>query len=140
MFVDIISALASSCASKVKGTCTAIWSPSKSALNATHTKGWSWIAFPSINFGSKACRPNLWRVGALFNITGCSLITSSRTSHTSGVSLSTSFFAALMVVANSLCSNFPYTNGLNSSKAIFFGNPHWCNFKVGPETITDLPE
>ena len=51
-------------------------------------------------------------------------MTSSRTSQTSGVSLSTSFFAALIVVANSLFSNFPYTNGLNSSNAIFLGRPH----------------
>ena len=43
---------------------------------------------------------------------------------TSGVSLSTSFLAALMVVASSFCSSFPYTYGLNNSRAIFFGNPH----------------
>ena len=107
LLVDIISALASSWASNVKGTWTAIWSPSKSALNATHTNGWSWIAFPSINFGSNAWSPSLWSVGALLSKTGCSLITSSSTSQTSGVSLSTSFFAAFIVVANSLFSNFP---------------------------------
>ena len=67
-------------------------------------------------------------------------MTSSRTSQTSGVSLSTSFFAAFIVVANSLFSSFPYTNGLKSSRAIFFGNPHWCNLRLGPATITDLPE
>ena len=65
------------------------------------------MAFPSINLGSKACSPNLCKVGALLSKTGCSLITSSRTSHTSGVSLSTNFFAALMVVASSLFSSFP---------------------------------
>ena len=32
------------------------------------------------------------------------------------------------------------TQGLNNSKAIFFGKPHWCNFSSGPTTITDLPE
>jgi hypothetical protein len=51
-------------------------------------------------------------------------MTSSKTSHTSGVSLSTSFFAALIVVASSRCSSFPYTKGLKSSYAIFFGRPH----------------
>ena len=39
LLVDIIKALASSCASNVNGTWTAIWSPSKSALNATQTRG-----------------------------------------------------------------------------------------------------
>jgi len=34
LFEDIIKARASSCASMDSGTCTAIWSPSKSALNA----------------------------------------------------------------------------------------------------------
>ena len=27
-------------------------------------------------------------------------------------------------------------NGLNSSNAIFFGRPHWCNFNSGPTTIS----
>ena len=34
--------------------CTAIWSPSKSALKAEHTNGCNRIAFPSINTGSNA--------------------------------------------------------------------------------------
>src|SRR3989475_278790 len=42
---EIISTRASSCASNESGTCTAIWSPSKSALNAAHTSGWMRIAF-----------------------------------------------------------------------------------------------
>ncbi len=140
LFVDIIRARASSWASIDNGTWTAIWSPSKSALKATQTNGWSWIALPSTSNGSNAWIPSLCKVGALFKRIGCSLMTSSNISHTSGVSLSTSFFAALMVVANSFCSSFPYTYGLNSSSAIFFGNPHWCNFRLGPATITDLPE
>ena len=36
------------------GTWTAIWSPSKSALNAVQTSGCSWIALPSISTGSNA--------------------------------------------------------------------------------------
>ena len=51
--------LASACASSLIGTWTAIWSPSKSALNAAHTNGWSLIARPPINFGSNAWRPSL---------------------------------------------------------------------------------
>src|SRR5437763_516278 len=40
-------------------TCTAIWSPSKSALNAEQTSGCSWMALPSIIFGSDASIPRL---------------------------------------------------------------------------------
>ncbi len=39
LFVLIIKTRASICASIESGTCTAIWSPSKSALKATHTSG-----------------------------------------------------------------------------------------------------
>jgi len=39
LLVDIISTRASSCASSESGTCTAIWSPSKSALKAAQTSG-----------------------------------------------------------------------------------------------------
>ena len=49
LLVDIISTRASSCASSDSGTCTAIWSPSKSALKAEHTNGCSWMALPSIS-------------------------------------------------------------------------------------------
>ena len=41
LLVDIIRARDSTCASIESGTWTAIWSPSKSALYATHTSGWS---------------------------------------------------------------------------------------------------
>ena len=140
LFVDIIKTLASNCASKLNGTCTAIWSPSKSALNAAHVKGCNSIAFPSINFGSNAWTPSLWSVGALFNITGCSLTINSKASQTSFLSLSTSFLACFIVDANPSLFNLAYKNGLNYSKAIFLGKPHSCNFKSGPTTITDLPE
>ena len=119
---------------------TAIWSPSKSALNAAQVKGCSSIASPSINFGSNACTPSLCRVGALFKITGCSLTINSRASQTSGLSFSTNFFACLIVDANPNLLSLAYKNGLNSSNAIFFGKPHSCSFKSGPTTITDLPE
>ena len=99
LFDDIISARASSCASSDSGTCTAIWSPSKSALNAVQTSGCSWIALPSISTGSNAWMPRRCSVGARFSSTGCSRITSSRMSHTSALSRSTSFLAALIVVA-----------------------------------------
>src|SRR4028119_2273160 len=63
LLVDIISTRASSCASRERGTWTAIWSPSKSALKAVQTSGWSWIALPSISTGSKAWMPRRWSVG-----------------------------------------------------------------------------
>ncbi len=106
LFVLIISTRASSCASSESGTCTAIWSPSKSALKAVQTSGCNWIALPSISTGSKAWMPKRCRVGARFSITGCSRITSSRMSHTSGRSFSTIRLAALMVVA------WPYFSSL----------------------------
>src|SRR5258707_990160 len=52
LFVDSIKILASACASADSGTCTAIWSPSKSALKAVQTSGWIWIALPSTSCGS----------------------------------------------------------------------------------------
>jgi len=54
LFDESISTRHSSCASYESGTCTAIWSPSKSALNAAHTSGWIRIAFPSTSTGSNA--------------------------------------------------------------------------------------
>ena len=70
----IMSTRASICASIESGTCTAIWSPSKSALNAAQTSGCSWMALPSISTGSNAWMPRRCSVGARFSITGCSLI------------------------------------------------------------------
>ena len=67
-------------------------------------------------------------------------MTSSNISQTSGSSLSTILLANLIVLANSSCCNLPKTKGLNNSRAIFLGSPHWCNFKVGPTTITERPE
>jgi hypothetical protein len=54
LFEDIISTDASICASGASGMWTAIWSPSKSALNAVQTSGWIRIALPSTSTGSKA--------------------------------------------------------------------------------------
>src|SRR3954465_7739141 len=67
---DSISTRASACASADSGTCTAIWSPSKSALNAVQTSGWIWMALPSISCGSKAWMPRRGRGGARFRRTG----------------------------------------------------------------------
>ena len=82
LLVDNIKTRASAWASALNGRWTAIWSPSKSALKAAQTSGCNWIALPSISCGSKAWIPSRCRVGARFNNTGCSLITSSSTSQT----------------------------------------------------------
>ena len=68
LFVDSIRIRASACASADSGTCTAIWSPSKSALNAAQTSGWILIALPSTSTGSNAWIPRRCRVGARFSM------------------------------------------------------------------------
>ena len=140
LFDPNINSEASIIASCPKGTWTAIWSPSKSALNAVHESGCNSIAFPSINFGWKAWIPNLWRVGALFKRTGCPINTFSKISQITGSFLSTSFLADLTVFTIPRSINFLIINGLNNSAAISFGNPHSCILSLGPTTITDLPE
>ena len=54
LLVDIINVIASTCASIERGKWTAIWSPSKSALNPLQTNGWIRIALPSTSTGSNA--------------------------------------------------------------------------------------
>ena len=135
-----IKSLASAWASSLIGTWTAIWSPSKSALKAGHTNGWSLIALPSINFGSKAWIPSLCNVGALLSNTGCSLITSSTMSHTRSSWFSIILLAALILLAISLETRPWITCGLNNSRAISFGIPHSYILSDGPTTITERPE
>ena len=140
LFADSISRRASACASADSGTCTAIWSPSKSALNAWQTSGWTWMALPSTSTGSKACRPRRWSVGARLSSTGCSWMTSSSTSQTSGIIESTIFLAALMFCTDLRSTSRAMMNGLNSSSAISLGSPHWWMRSSGPATMTERPE
>ena len=135
-----IRSLASAWASSDNGTWTAIWSPSKSALNAVHTNGCKRIALPPTKIGSNAWIPNLCSVGARFNNTGCSLITSSTISQTCGSRLSINLLAALILWAISLSTKPLITCGLNNSRAISFGIPHWYILSDGPTTITLRPE
>ena len=140
LLAESMSMRASACASADSGTWTAIWSPSKSALNAVQTSGWIWIALPSTRTGSKAWMPRRWSVGARLRSTGCSLMTSSRTSQTSVSGRSIMRLADLMFCASSMSTSRFITNGLNSSSAISFGRPHWCSLSVGPTTMTERPE
>ncbi len=140
LFEDSISSRASAWASADSGRWTAIWSPSKSALNAWQTSGCTWIALPSTSCGSKACSPRRWSVGARLSSTGCSWMTSSSTSQTSGIIESTSFLAALMFWTDLRSTSRAMMNGLNSSRAISLGRPHWWSFSEGPATMTERPE
>src|SRR5215213_6630218 len=133
--VESIRTRASACASGLRGTCTAIWSPSKSALNAAHTSGCTCIALPSTSTGSKAWMPRRWRVGARFRSTGCSLMTSSSTSQTSGLRRSTICLALRMFGASALSTRTFMTNGLKSSTAMRRGRPHWCILRPGPTLL-----
>ncbi len=139
LFDDIIRFLASATAPLNSGTCTAIWSPSKSALNALQTSGWIWIAWPSTSTGMNAWMPSLCSVGARLSSTGWSVMTWSSTSHTSGRTLSTMRLALLMFWVKFWLTSSRITNGLKSSSAIFLGRPHWCSFSSGPTTMTERP-
>src|ERR687893_441967 len=132
LLLDSISTRASACASALSGRWTAIWSPSKSALNAWQTSGWTWIALPSTSTGSNAWMPRRCSVGARLSRTGCSWMTSSSTSQTSGIIESTIFLAALMFWTALRSTSRAMMNGLNSSSAISFGRPHWCSRSDGP--------
>src|SRR3954454_24391127 len=85
LFEESMRIRASACASALSGRWTAIWSPSKSALNAWQTSGWTWIALPSTSTGSNAWMPRRWSVGARLRSTGGSWITRSRTPQPSGI-------------------------------------------------------
>ena len=140
LLADSMRIRASAWASADRGRCTAIWSPSKSALKAAQTSGWIWMALPSTSTGSKAWMPRRWSVGARLSRTGCSLMTSSSTSHTWGRDRSTIRLADLMFWANSRSTRRFMTNGLNSSRAMALGRPHWWRRSWGPTTMTERPE
>ncbi len=131
---------ASSTAAWPSGTWTAIWSPSKSALNAVVTSGCRRIALPSMRTGWKAWMPSRCSVGARLSSTGCPSMTFSRMSKTSAVRRSTTFLALLTVLTIPRSMSLRMMNGLNSSTAISFGMPHSCSSSSGPTTITERPE
>src|SRR5262249_33124330 len=54
---DSIRIRASACASELSGRCTAIWSPSESALNAAPTTRRIWVALPSPRARSRRLPP-----------------------------------------------------------------------------------
>ena len=137
---DNMSTWASRIDAWLSGTWTAIWSPSKSALKAPQTSGWSWIAFPSMRRGWKAWIESRCSVGARFSSTGCPFRIFSRISQMTGSLRSTSFLADLTVLTIPRSMSLRITKGLNSSAAIDLGIPHSWSFRVGPTTMTERPE
>ena len=135
-----IKSRASACASADRGRWTAIWSPSKSALKPEVTSGLTWIAWPSISFGWKAWIDKRCKVGARFSRTYLPWITSSKASQTTGSPESIRRWALWMLWACSHSISFEITNGLNNSRAIVFGRPHWSIDSSGPDTMTERPE
>ena len=131
--MESIISRASSWAALLRGTWTAIWSPSKSALKAKQTSGWIWMAEPSTSLGMKAWMPRRCSVGARLRSTGWSWMTSSRTSQTSSWTRSTMRLADLMLWAKPFSTSWRMTNGLKSSRAIFLGRPHWCSLRSGTD-------
>ena len=140
LWADSMRMRASAWASTLSGTWTAIWSPSKSALNAWQTSGCTWMALPSTSTGSNAWMPRRCSVGARLSRTGCSVMTSSRTSQTSGIIESTIRLAALMFWTSLRSTRRLMMNGLKSSSAMSLGRPHWCSLSCGPATMTERPE
>src|ERR671918_2997323 len=86
LFADSIKTRDSSCDSYDSGRCTAIWSPSKSALKAWQTSGWILIALPSIRIGSNAWMPRRGGVGGRLRGHGGALLTLPGVAHTAGAS------------------------------------------------------
>ena len=67
-------------------------------------------------------------------------MTSASTSHTLGLTRSTMRLAALTFWASLSSTSRFMTKGLNSSRSIWLGRPHWCSLSWGPTTMTDRPE
>ena len=124
---------ASICASGDSGTCTAIWSPSKSALKAVQTSGWMRIALPSTSTGSKAWIPRRCSVGARFSSTGCSRITSSRMSHTSGSAARPSSRACLMVATKPALLELVVDERLEELERHLLGQPALVELELRPD-------
>ena len=128
------------CASTESGTCTAIWSPSKSALNGVQTIGCRRIALPSTRTGSNDWIERRWSVGARLRNTVLSFVTSSRMSHTCSSWRSIILRAVRTVWQTPSSFRRRMMNGSKSRSAISFGRPHCGNFSSGPTTITERPE
>ena len=139
LLADSMSTRLSAWASADSGRCTAIWSPSKSALSGAHQR---------VDLDGLALDQH--RLEGL----DAQAVQRGRPVEEHRVLLddlfedvphlrrrrSTMRLADLMFWASSRSTSAFMTNGLNSSSAICLGRPHWCSLSVGPTTMTDRPE
>jgi len=88
------------------------------------------MALPSTSTGSNAWNQTVQGWSAVQH-TGWSLMTSSKMSHTTGPCCPP-LFGLLDVVALPGLFEAVIDDGLNSSSAIFFGNPHWLSLVLDP--------
>jgi len=121
---------ASRTAARDRGICTAIWSPSKSALKAEQTSGW-YLDGAAVNEhrlksldreameGRRAVQQHRTLFDHLFeDVVDLGRVLSTRR-------------RALLIFGASPCSTRRrMTKGLNSSRARRRGSPHWCNFEL----------
>jgi hypothetical protein len=130
LLTESIRSLASRCAARDSGTWTAIWSPSKSALNAVQTSGWIWMAEPSISDPERLDAEAVKRRGAVQQDQVILDHLLQDLPH-SRVDPLDEPLGALMLWACPWSTSFRITNGLNSSSAIRFGSPHSSSARSG---------
>jgi len=109
-------------------------------LKAGQTRGCILIVFHDISLILKASIESLCNVGARFNKTYLSLITSSKNFKAIGDQSLISFSACFGVYTIFLSISLPMIKGVNIFTAIYIGKPHSSNLKSGPTVIIDLHE
>gem|GEM_PF-3367755 len=109
-------------------------------MKAGQTNGCSLIVFHGINLILNASIESLCSVGARFNNTYLSFITSSKNFKAIGDSSFINFSACFGVYTIFLSISLPIMNGVNILTAIYIGNQHSSNLRFGPTVIIDLPE
>ena len=98
-----------------------------------YTNGCNLIARPSQKVVQGGYQ--VYKCGARFKRTGCSLITSSKASHTRADSFYLAFWQPLMLDVWPRLQTF--RNECQQFNAISLGKPHWCILSSGPTTITN---
>ena len=133
LFAESIRMRASACASADSGRCTAIWSPSKSALNG--------VADERVDLDRLALdQQRLERLDAEAvqrrrAVQQHRVLADDLFEHVPDLGRSSVDhpLGALMFCAGLRSTSRFMTNGLNSSSAITFGRPHWWSFRYGPD-------
>src|SRR5205807_7394811 len=133
---EIMSSRASSWLSNESGTCTAIWSPSKSALNAAHTSGWIRIAFAFHQHRLERLDAEAVQRRRAVQEHGVVLDDFLQDLEHLRAFLLHDLLGSLHRLGEPFSTSLGMMKGLNSSTAIAFGSPHWCHLSPGPTTIT----